>query len=248
MNEEGNTAFSRQVDNLNLAAWLIANGVPLQHRKTITVTHLDSTTHDTQRGTWTFAEYDITGRSTTADLIAAFRMPSGDTVEPAQVYALACHNWLCLKTCITQGAPLFYDFITPDKQLIRLSNRQGQPLQRGTLAAGTSSLILAAVSITLGVIPLGYSFSGTRFFIQLPGNNDMVNKTRWILQHMEETRPDDMSLHTLICTAFYNREELKKDVYTPKETLAVKVGTMTAYIDKNAPQDLTDRVAETLSI
>lgn len=248
MSEDGNTAFSAEIDNLNLAAWLVANGVPIQARKRVTITTTDSTTHDTQRGTWTFSGYDLTGRTLTADLIAGYHLPkSGEQMEPGQVYALACHNWLCLKSCVSQGAPLYYSFLTTDKQRIRLSNRQGEPVARANIAAGTSSLILAAVAITLGTVPLSVSYSGTRFFVQLPGT-DMVSRTRWTLQHIDDIPASDMSLHTLICTAFYNREELKKDVYTPRETLAVKVGNMTAYVDKGSDQGLIDRVAEKLSI
>lgn len=249
MDKEGTTAYATQTDNLNLAAWLVANGVPIADRKTVTVTRLDSSTaHDTTRGAWAFEQSDVTGRVQTVDLIAAFKLPQGATSDPSQIYYLACHNWLCLKSSITQGASLFYTYLTGRDGLIRLSNRQGTPLQKGTLSAGTSSLILAAICITLGVLPLSYSFNLSRLYIQLPGEHETVKAAHWILTHIEETRADDMSLLTLLCTAFYNREELKKAVYRPQEQMAVKVAGQTAFISKNADQALVDKVAAKLSI
>lgn len=248
MNEEGLTAYQTQdIDNLNLAALLVAYGVPVADRKVLRVTTLDSTTHDATRGTWTFQPYSIDGSKATIDIMSEFRLPKTATTNASEIYYLACHNWLCLKSVVKQNKPLYYSFLDEAKKLVRLSNISGNPINAGNMSVGTTSLILSAIAITLGVVPMGYSFNLGKMYIQLPPN-DTVKTAYYMLTHIDEIKPDDMSLLAILCTAMYNREEMKKDIYKPSEQIAIKYNGQTAFIAKDANNTMMDRVAEKLSI
>lgn len=245
MSETGITTYGTEdIDNLNLASWMVANGIPIVSRKSITVTNLDSTTHDKTRGTWAFAAVSIDGKLSAQDLITKFKLPNKETNDPTEIYYLACHNWLCLKTCIMQNTPLFYTKLGKN---IRLSNKSGEPIKKSGMTFGTSSLALCAIAITLGVLPFSYSYSLSKFYVQFPAD-ETVKTVHHMLTHIDDIREDDMSIIALLSTAFYNREEMKKDVYNPQEQLAIKFNGQTAFVPKNADNKMLERIAQQLNI
>lgn len=184
MNDTIQTATfgTHEIENLNLAAWLITNGFLLTDRKRVRVSVMDSTTHDTTRGSWTFSQMSVDGKKDIVQITSEFQQPKGEAKKNGEFWALCCHNFLVLKTCVLHGAPLFYSYTGESKKQIRLSNKAGIEIKQNNIATGQNSLVLCSIAVTLGALPLSFSRTG-RFYLHFAPHEQTMNAARYLLTH-----------------------------------------------------------------
>ncbi len=239
-------AVSQPVDNVDLAATLIALNFPVESTSRTELNDLGSTNFRARASlTWHFGTYSPTAGNLIS-VMSAWAATYKGKIESAPMMArLALQNRRALKHQMADGAPL----VQVGSQLLNYDVADGRRIPRNDTPGLLEQTDLVAVGVTQGCQLLGYGVTAGRWGYALtPSETGLTpaqlvsfdNDPQWIMTHNDTV--------AILLAVMRNRRALLQVAGNASKTLVLHKGGKYAVVSAGASREQINAAARHLNV